>query len=83
MAATNGGSTTLSLKNSTHRIEPLIMQVSTNEAKFLAHAVSMWADAVPVVAGVPLMFTDKSGTKVLLSSHEIYDLFDRIKLQIK
>ncbi len=59
------------------------MQVSNNEAKFLAHAVAMWADTVPVVAGVPLMFTDESGTKVLLTSDEIYALFDKIKLQIK
>jgi hypothetical protein len=59
------------------------MQVSINEAKFLAHAISMWADSVPVVAGVPLMFTDYSGKKVLLTSDEIYALFDRIKFEIK
>jgi len=59
------------------------MQVSTNEAKFLAHAVVMWAESVPVEPGVPLMFTDKSGTKVLLTSDKIYALFDKIKFQIK
>ena len=55
------------------------MQVSQTEAKFLAHAISMWAESVPVKAGVPLMFTDKSGTKVLLSSDEIYSLYDKIR----
>lgn len=59
------------------------MQISSNEAKFLAHAVAMWADSVPVKPGVPLMFTDKSGTKVLLTSDEIYALFDKIKFEIK
>ena len=59
------------------------MKISSNEAKFLAHAVSMWADSIPVQPGVPLMFTDGSGTKVLLTSDEIYSLFDRIKFEIK
>lgn len=59
------------------------MKVSTNEAKFLAHAVSVWADSIPLEPGVPLRFTDESGTKVLLTSDEIHALFDRIKFQIK
>ena len=55
------------------------MQVSQTEAQFLAHVISKWAESVPVKAGVPLMFTDKSGTKVLLSSDEIYSLYDKIR----
>jgi hypothetical protein len=43
----------------------------------------MWAESVPVEPGVPLMFTDASGKKVLLTSDEIYALFDKIKFQIK
>ena len=59
------------------------MQISSNEAKFLFHAVLTWADTVPVKPGVPLMFTDKSGTKVLLTGDEIHALFDKIKFEIK
>lgn len=55
------------------------MQVSRTEAKFLAHVISMWAESIPTEAGVPLMFTDKSGTKVLLTSDEIYSLYDKIR----
>ena len=55
------------------------MQISQTEAQFLRHVISMWAESVPVEAGVPLMFTDKSGTKVLLSSDEIYSLYDKIR----
>jgi hypothetical protein len=59
------------------------MQVSQTEAKFLTHVIAMWAESVPVEPGVPLMFTDASGKKVLLTSDEIYALFDKIKFQIK
>ena len=54
------------------------MQVSQTEAQFLAHVISMWADSIPTEAGVPLMFTDKSGTKVLLTSDEIHSLYNKI-----
>lgn len=55
------------------------MQVSQTEAKFLTHVISMWADSIPTEAGVPLMFTDRTGTKVLLTSDEIYSLYDKIR----
>ena len=55
------------------------MELSTNEATFLTRAIAEWAENQPVVAGVPLMFTDTAGKKVLLTSDEIYSLYDRIR----
>jgi len=55
------------------------MKLSTNEATFLTRAIAEWAENQPVVAGVPLMFTDTAGKKVLLTSDEIYSLYDRIR----
>ena len=55
------------------------MKLSANEAKFLTCAMAQWGENQPVVAGVPLMFTDSTGKKVLLTSDEIHDLFDRIR----
>ena len=40
------------------------MKLSANEAKFLTCAMAQWGENQPVVAGVPLMFTDSTG-KVL------------------
>jgi|TARA_R100000084_G_C4574308_1_gene110753 hypothetical protein len=55
------------------------MKLSANEALFLTCAMAQWGENQPVIAGVPLMFTDSTGKKVLLTSDEIYDLFDRIR----
>ena len=55
------------------------MKLSANEATFLTRAIAEWAQNQPVVAGVPLMFTDTAGEKVLLTSDEIYSLYDRIR----
>lgn len=55
------------------------MKLTTTEADFLAHCVAMWADTVPVKPGVPLMFTDRTGEKVRLTSDQIYDLYDNLK----
>ena len=57
----------------------LTMKLSANEAKFLTCAMAQWGENQPVIAGVPLMFTDSTGKKVLLTSDEIHDLFDRIR----
>ena len=41
--------------------------------------MAQWGENQPVIPGVPLMFTDKTGKKVLLTSDQIHDLFDRIR----
>ena len=41
--------------------------------------MAQWGENQPVIPGVPLMFTDKTGKKVLLTSDQINDLFDRIR----
>ncbi len=55
------------------------MKLTSNEALFLTCAMAQWGENQPVIPGVPLTFTDRTGKKVLLTSDQIHDLFDRIR----
>ena len=55
------------------------MQLTQTEANFLAQTILAWADAQPVVAGVPLMHTDATGEKCLLTQDQIESLYKRLE----
>ena len=58
------------------------MKLSATEAKLLSEALLAWADSKPAVAGVPLMYTNSTGDKCLLTHDEIESLYLRLQHSI-
>ena len=54
------------------------MKLSQTECNFLAEAILSWAESKPCVSGVPLMHTDSSGEKCLLTHDQIETLYKRL-----
>ena len=54
------------------------MKLSQTECNFLAEAILSWAESKPCVSGVPLMYTDASGEKCLLTHDQIETLYQRL-----
>ena len=54
------------------------MKLSQTECKFLAEAILSWGESKPCVSGVPLMYTDASGEKCLLTRDQIETLYKRL-----
>ncbi len=55
------------------------MKLSKTECEFLAQTILAWAESKPCMSGVPLMFTDATGEKCLLTHDEIETLFKRLE----
>jgi hypothetical protein len=55
------------------------MKLSKTECEFLAQTILAWAESKPCVSGVPLMFTNATGEKCLLTHDEIETLYNRLK----
>ena len=69
---------TTTLLNSTLSRLTDIMKLSKTECKFLAEAILSWSESKPCVPGVPLMFTDSTGEKCLLTNDQIETLYHRL-----
>lgn len=61
-----------------HTLTNIVMQLSKTECKFLAEAILSWGESKPCVPGVPLMFTDSTGEKCLLTNDQIETLYHRL-----
>jgi hypothetical protein len=55
------------------------MKLSKAECEFLAQTILAWAESKPCVCGVPLMFTDATGEKCLLTHDQIETLYKRLE----
>jgi len=58
---------------------PFMTTINPIEADFLTHCIDVWCNETPLIAGRPVMFTDDSGEKVLLTHDQIESLFLRLQ----
>lgn len=59
----------------------MIMDLSTTEANFLAHAVEVWSGVQPGEKGGKLTYIDTKDEKILLTSDEIESLYKRLEFR--
>tara|TARA_R100001509_G_scaffold160711_1_gene128868 strand:- start:209 stop:403 length:195 start_codon:yes stop_codon:yes gene_type:complete len=56
----------------------MIMDLSTTEANFLAHAVEVWSGVQPGEKDGKLTYIDVKEERILLTSDEIHALYKRL-----
>ena len=59
----------------------MIMDLSTTEANFLAHAVEVWSGVQPKEKNGKLTYSDTKDEKILLTSDEIEALYKRLEFR--
>jgi len=59
----------------------MIMNLSTTEANFLAHAVEVWSGVQPGEKDGKLTYIDTKDEKILLTSDEIESLYKRLEFR--